>query len=108
MSADDLDNKVRSGWEMIKETVANGLILTRKETKRGPVIANNFPDKSANEIIHIRPHAPKRYYVFEDGSVLGDGNISHSDELPDGRRIPIHSFWLNNTYVVSQLKEELR
>lgn len=107
MSAIDLEEKVRVGWETVKNIVADGLVLTRKETKKGPVIGNNFPDKNANEIIHVRPHAPKRYYVFEDGSTLGDGNITHSDELPDGRRIPKHSFWINNTYIVSQLRKEL-
>ena len=107
MSTNELENKVRAGWENVRNIIEDGLILTQKETKRGPVITNNFPDKSENEVIHIRPHAPKRFYVFEDGSTLGDGNLGHTDELPDGRRIPKHSFWINNTYIISKLKKEL-
>lgn len=108
MPAEDIDTKVRSGWEEVKKIIQDGLILTKKETKRGVIVNNNFPDKKANEVIHVRPHTSKRLYVFEDGSTLGNGTITHTDELPDGRRIPRQSFWINNTYILSQLKPELK
>lgn len=108
MPAEDIDTKVRSGWEEVKKIIQDGLILTKKETKSGVIVKNNLPDKKANEVIHVRPHTAKRLYVFEDGSTLGNGTITHTDELPDGRRIPRQSFWINNTYILSQLKPELK
>lgn len=72
------------------------------------IVENNFPKKADNRIIHIRPHTGKAYTQLEDGAVYGSGTIANSDELPDGRRMTKQSFWLNNTYVVSQLDEALK
>ena len=104
----DLEGPVKEGWKAIQEVVKNGLVLTPKETKKGTIICNNFPHKSANKIIHVRPHAAKSYYVFSDGTTSGNGSIKDTDELPDGRRIPMQSFWLNNTYILSQVKNEFK
>lgn len=100
----DLNEKVHKGWIDIKKTVEDGVELT--VTCNG--VRNNFPKKGDNEVIHIRPHAQKSFYVFEDGSTYGSGRVSDSDELPDGRRMTKQSFWLNNTYVLSQLDESLK
>lgn len=104
MPYSDLNEKVYDGWNAIRNTIIDGVKLTIK----GNAVENNFPKKKDNEVIHIRPHASKSYYVFEDGSTYGSGSLSDSDVLPDGRRMTKQSFWLNNTYVVSQLKEELK
>ena len=103
MPHDDLNETVHEGWNSIRNTLHKGVVLNKK----GNVIENNFPKKKDNRIIHIRPHASRSYYVFEDGSTFGSGNISDSDLLPDGRRMTKQSFWLNNDYVISQLKPEL-
>ena len=99
---------VHDGWQKIVDVIREGVVLTPTETKSGIVIKNNFPKKADNRIIHIRPHASKRYFKFEDGTILGDGTETHANELPDGRWMPNHSFWLNNDYIVSQIKEELK
>ena len=101
----DLDSIVMHGWEQIKQTLIDGVVLTPETTKNGVVVRNNFPKKSDNEIIHIRPHATKRYFEFEDGTIIGDGTKSHANQLPDGRWMPHHSFWINNSYILSQLKK---
>lgn len=100
--------EVHEGWQKIVDVIREGVVLTPTQTKNGIVIKNNFPKKADNRIIHIRPHAQKRYFKFEDGTILGDGTESHANELPDGRWMPNHSFWLNNDYIVSQLKDELK
>ena len=104
MPYSDLNKKVYEGWDAIRRTLKDGVVLKRK----GKVIENNFPKKKDNEIIHIRPHASKSYYVFEDGSTFGSGSISDSDILPDGRRMTKQSFWLNNDYIISQLRDGLK
>ena len=100
--------EVHEGWQKIVDVIRDGVVLTPTQTKHGIVIKNNFPKKADNRIIHIRPHAQKRYFKFEDGTILGDGTEAHANELPDGRWMPNHSFWLNNDYIVSQLKDELK
>ena len=79
-----------------------------KKQKNGVVVCNNLPIKRDNPIIHIRPHTSKRYYALHGGIVIGNGSISNSDLLPDGQRMTKQSFWMNNDYVLSQLKDELR
>jgi len=104
----DLNVTVRDGWLQVKQTLKNGVKLSKVTQKNGIIIKNNLPNKRDNPIIHVRPHTQKTYYVFENGSVFGNGKLSDSDELPDGRRMTKQSFWLNNTYLVSQLKEILK
>ena len=107
MPYNDLNVEVQEGWTKIKDTIANGLVLTKKEQKNGLVIENNLPKKKDNRIIHIRPHSQKSFYVLEDGEICGSGTYSDADQLPDGRWMTKQSFWLNNDYVMSVLDESL-
>ena len=108
MPYSDLNEVVYQGWIDIREVVSKGVIFTKAQQKNGIVIKNNLPKKDNNPIIHIRPHTQQTYYVLDDGEVFGKGRISDSDELPDGRRMTKQSFWLNNTYIVSQLNPKLK
>ena len=106
----DLNDTVRSGWEKIRDTIIEGVVLLKKEVMSGPrkgkyVISNNLPGKEDNPIIHIRPHAQRAYYKF-DGYV--DGNPADGNELPDGRWMTTQCFWLNNSYVKSILRDDLK
>ncbi|MDK0584579.1 Sau3AI family type II restriction endonuclease [Clostridium perfringens] len=104
---DDLNTTVREGWENIRNVIIDGVKFTPKTDKNGKVIySNNLPNKESNRVIHIRPHAQKSAYRFEDGTEIG--NVSRdANELPDGRYMTNQSFWLNNTYVLSQLNKNL-
>ena len=104
---DDLNTTVREGWENIRNVIIDGVKFTPKTYKNGKVIySNNLPNKESNRVIHIRPHAQKSAYKFEDGTEIG--NVSRdANELPDGRYMTNQSFWLNNTYVLSQLNKNL-
>ncbi|MBO3319294.1 Sau3AI family type II restriction endonuclease [Clostridium perfringens] len=103
----DLNTTVREGWENIRNVIIAGVKFTPKTNKNGKVIySNNLPNKESNRVIHIRPHAQKSAYKFEDGTEIG--NISRdANELPDGRYMTNQSFWLNNTYVLSQLNPKI-
>lgn len=108
MPYSDLNDTVHKGWEDIRKVIADGVVFTKVQQSNGVVIKNNLPKKDSNPIIHIRPHAQQTYYVFEDGETFGNGRLSDSDELPDGRRMTKQSFWLNNTYLVDQLEQRLK
>ena len=108
MPNQDLGGDVRTGWLAIRKIIKDGVVLTPRAQKNGTVIMNNLPKKNDNRIIHIRPHANLGYTELGDGSVFGSGTIADSDELPDGRRMTKQSFWLNNSYILSQLDEELK
>lgn len=105
---DDLE-EARRGWEAIQKVVSEGPILNKEFYGDGLDfrIKNNFPKKEDNNIIHIRPHTSKRYYVLGNGEVIGE-NPAYGDELPDGRIMTKQSFWLNNTYILNQLDDALK
>lgn len=85
---DDLENEVKSVWEETKRIIKEGLEITVINGKK----YNNFPKASSNRVSHVRPHAQ---------------NSMDTYELPDGRQYPKQCFWLNNTYILSQLNEDL-
>jgi hypothetical protein len=85
----DLEVEVRSVWERTKQVLRDGLhieVINGKKT-------NNFPKASENRVSHVRPHAQ---------------NAQDTYELPDGRSYPKQCFWLNNSYILSQIDEDLK
>lgn len=108
MPNSDLDGEVRFGWERIVRIINDGVELQLGMNRDGSIrVLNNFPAQNENRIIHVRPHASKRYFRFLDGKVIGNGSPSDANELPDGTMMPNYCFWLNNTYVVDQLEKRL-
>lgn len=101
----DLEGEVKRCWKETKATVKNGVILSPKTLKSGKVrVSNNLPGMSANPVAHVRTKSDKAAYRFEDGTTIGSIHKDASP-LPDGRWIAKHSFWLNNSYVLSQLRQ---
>ena len=86
---DDLNNEVYSVWEKTRKVIREGV----KITERGGKSYNNFPKASENPVCHVRPHAI---------------NSNDTYELPDGRRYSKQCFWLNNSYILSQLNDEFK
>ena len=82
----DLEGNVKTVWEQTKKVIQNGLKI---EVKKGK-LSSNLPAKSENPVCHVRP--------------LGK-NSEDRYELPDGRTYPKQCFWLNNTYITSQLEK---
>ena len=85
----DLETDVRSVWERTKKVISEGLIVENINGK----MKNNLPKASENPVCHVRPHAQ---------------NASDTYELPDGRHYPKQCFWLNNTYIYSQINDEIK
>lgn len=108
MPHDDLYKTVYSEWKRTQDIIREGVALKKVLRGKSCYIANNLPTASDNRITHVRPHANKAFYIFEDGTTFGNGSISDTDELPDGRRMTKQSFWLNNAYILSQLEERLK
>ena len=104
MPYEDLHETVYRGWKTAQNTVREGVLLI---VKPNGSVSNNLLKQTENSIIHMRPHSQKAYHQFLDGTVIGD-NIKNGDQLPDGRWMTKQSFWLNNSYILSQLKESLK
>lgn len=85
---DDLENDVRNVWLKTVKVLREGLIITERNGKK----YNNFPKASENRVSHVRPHAK---------------DVNDTYDLPDGRKYPKQCFWLNNSYILSQLDERL-
>ena len=85
----DLEVEVRSVWERTKAILQEGLQITLVNG----VHRNNLPKATENRVSHVRPHAK---------------DSSDTYELPDGRPFPKQCFWLNNSYILSQLEERFK
>ena len=85
----DLESDVRAVWEKTKRVLQDGLQIT---TANG-IRRNNFPKASENPVCHVRPHAKNGMDTYE---------------LPDGRKYPKQCFWLNNTYIYSQIDAKIK
>ena len=102
MPLGDLYGEAKNGWEAIQKKIKEGI----KFTVKGDVVSNDLPSKKDNRIIHIRPHAPKAACKLNNG--FEKGNLQRdANQLPNGEWMTKQSFWLNNTYVLSQLKIEI-
>jgi DNA mismatch repair endonuclease MutH len=86
---EDLEVEVRSVWERTVQILKEGL----KFKKVNGAYQNNFPKASDNRVSHVRPHGQ---------------NAKDTYELPDGRQYPKQCFWLNNTYILEQIEDELK
>lgn len=83
----DLNKEVQSVWKKTRQVIIDGLQISKVNGH----YSNNFPKASENTVCHVRPHAR---------------NANDTYELPDGRQYPKQCFWLNNSYILSQLNEE--
>lgn len=85
----DLETEVRSVWEKTKKVIMDGL----KVTKVNGINQSNLPKASENPVCHVRPHGQ---------------NAKDTYELPDGRSYPKQCFWLNNSYILSQIEDRFK
>ncbi len=85
----DLETDVRSVWEQTKKVIREGLIINNVNG----INTNNLPKQTENRACHVRPHAR---------------NAADTYELPDGRHYTKQCFWLNNSYIYSQIDNELK
>ena len=109
MPYEDLENEVKTGWYKVVDTIKNGVELVVTTQKNGKAVGrNNVIKESEHRIIHVRPHAQKSFYKFNDGTIIGTGRQSDANELPDGRWMTDYCFWINKKYILSQIKDEIK
>ena len=99
MPSSDLYGDTQIGWQCIHDKIQNGILFKIKENR----VMNDLPSKSDNRILHIRPHAAKAAYKLNNGYMIGDIQ-KNANQLPNGEWMTTQSFWLNNNYIISQLK----
>lgn len=107
MPYEDLNVTVRKEWEKYKHIIQYGVEFKKKIDSCGKIsFENNLPNKSETEIIHIRPHAQKAAYRFNNGEEYGNVDRD-ANMLPNGEYMTTQSFWINNTYILKQIKNLL-
>lgn len=84
----DLHEDVKAVWEKTVAVLNDGLKVTVDNRGRR---SNNFPNASENRVSHVRPHGQ---------------NAADTYPLPGGGEYTKQCFWLNNTYICSQLNKE--
>lgn len=107
MPHQDLNVTVRREWEEYHRVFHYGVQFFKKYDSNGKIsFANNLPKKSDTKIIHVRPHAQKAAYRFKNGEEYGnverDANV-----LPTGEYMTTQSFWINNSYILEQIRQLL-
>lgn len=88
--------EVEKVWAKTKQIVAKGEIVKGfKSDKNGKVSRlTNFPNKKFNSISHVRPHAKNASDTYL---------LPKIDKLTKDNEYTKHCFWLNNTYVKSEI-----
>lgn len=107
MPADDRAS-LEGFWKNVQSIIREGVeLIPTKDKYNNDRIKNNLPGKNDHPISHVRAHSNNAYYKLEDGTQYGKGKLSDADELPDGRFMTKQCFWLNNTYILSVIKDLL-
>lgn len=104
MPMGDIEGKLMEEWERARDTFRKGVKFT--VTDSNSTIQNNLPKKSNTDILHVRPHAQKAAYLI-DGIKYGNGVLGRdTDILPNGDQMTKQCFWLNNDYILQQIKNK--
>ncbi len=86
---DNLENNVKSVWLKTCKVINEGIKITERNGKT----YNNFPSPSENPVCHVRPHARNKDDTYE---------------LPNDDSFTKQCFWLNNSYILSQIDDDLK
>lgn len=102
---EDLEGDVRSVWQETHDIISQGRLTINKDG-RGRYV-NNLPKKVNHSVSHVRPHGRDRNDVasLPEGThiKLGPG-VTWDDDMAYTKQC----FWLNNDYILNQLKPELK
>jgi DNA mismatch repair protein MutH len=118
MPENELMGTVKKTWEIIKQTLINGVELTFKRVKKsasnkkGYKIENNLPSQvSGPQILHIRPSAAESdYHESKNSDCLPSPAIwkNRPDDMKDiltDNYMVKQALWLNKNYMYQQVKE---
>lgn len=110
----ELMGTVKNTWEIIKQTLNNGVELTYKPVKNqnGYKIENNLPSQvSGPQILHIRPSATKSDYHKSKNSdrlpspAIWKNRPEEMREILTDNYMVKQALWLNKNYMYQQVKE---
>lgn len=104
MSDEDIDLAFMD-WLDIRNVLKKGVKLKQVKWGNTERTENNFPGITDARRIHLRPHSNKSYYVDTNGESWGNGHLSDTEKLPDGRRMTRQSYWLNSSFVRNIVKD---
>ncbi len=105
MPSQDLENIVFKEWQKTQNIFKEGVKFKFKESGKKIIVSTNLPKLSNTEILHVRNHSQKSAYLV-NGTKYGSGKLKiDSDLLPNGDRISKQCFWLNNKYILKQIKK---
>lgn len=103
MPTKDIEEIVKYEWLNVQRIIKEGVCFNY-DFKRNRM-STNLPKLSNTEITHVRNHSSLSYYKV-DGVEYGKGKKSRDgDLLPNGDIISKQCFWLNNKYILKQIKK---
>lgn len=103
----DLEGEVKRVWKSMRDIVRDGKIKLRLSGKKKAKVKNNFPKQKDSPVAHVRPHGKNRAdtYPLPAGTrwtAHPEDDFSWLDECCYTKQ----SFWLNNTYIRSQMDKQ--
>lgn len=105
MPSYDLENIVFKEWQKAQNIFKEGVKFKINIRNMKIIISTNLPKLSNTEILHVRNHSQKSAYLIS-GIQYGNGYLKRdSDLLPNGDMISKQCFWLNNKYILKQIKK---
>jgi DNA mismatch repair protein MutH len=109
ISKEDIDGDIKHCWNKTISVLNSGVVLTYKKTENGHRVLNNLPKKSENKIIHVKLHTRESSYVKNSYSSKLPTKAQWQDKPEEYSEYYMtkQSFFLNNTYVKSKVKDLL-
>lgn len=108
MPYNDIEDHVKKVWERTKDILNSGCLTVAIRNNR---MMNNLPAQKDNPVSHVRPHGATRLgttNLLPEGTKVNIESSDGSFVWPYEDRFPTQCFWLNNTYILSQLEEEFK
>lgn len=87
--------EAKTVWDKMVKTVKNGEIV--RQISYNGTRKTFFPKKSENRISHVRPHATNAADTY---------NLPVADKLTGSTKYTKHCFWLNASYVKTEIYEK--
>ena len=108
MPYEDIEIHVKKVWERTKYVLNNDLLTVSIKNNR---MMNNLPAQTDNPVSHVRPHGATRLGTtnpLPEGTKVNIASTDGSFVWPFEDRFPTQCFWLNNSYILSQLNDEFK
>lgn len=104
----DLEGNVKKVWEETRDIIRDGKLMV---SIHNGTMRNNFPKQKDNSVSHVRPHGQTRegsVNVLPEGTKVNIVSTDGSYVWPYENKFPDHCFWLNRTYILSQLDKKFK